>query len=178
MRLPSRAVDFAGAVVGGGDFDHIDADHGRFQGDPPHGVQQLAGGEAARFGCAGAGRHAGIDDIDIDGEEDAVAVVGDQRESFGQAGLHAALDDFGHFEPAHLLVMHPLQNGRVGPIAAQADLDEAVAPHCARQDQAAHGGAVSPRGRRRSRRCRRGRRSGISAIRPMPSALATPLAVA
>ena len=58
--------------------------------------------------------------------------------------VEASPDDFGHLEPAHALVGHPLEDGRVGPIASEADLEEAVAADGSAEDEAPHGGAVTP----------------------------------
>ena len=39
--------DRAGTIVGRGDFDHVEADDMRGEGDFAHGTQELSGGEAA-----------------------------------------------------------------------------------------------------------------------------------
>ena len=43
-----------GVVVGGRHLHHVDAGHRQLHGDPPHGVEQLPAGQAARLGRAGA----------------------------------------------------------------------------------------------------------------------------
>ena len=83
-------------------------------------------------------------------------------------GVEPPGDDLGHLEAAHALLGHPGERLGLGPVAAQADLEEAVAAHRARLDEPAHRGAVAVRGSRTGcRRCRRGRRSGSP--RPGPS---------
>ena len=74
-------------VVGRRDLDDVDADHRQLEADPAHGVEQLARLQPARLGGAGAGRVAGVADVDVDGEEDAVAVVEGDPEGLVEAGV-------------------------------------------------------------------------------------------
>ena len=57
--------------------------------------------------------------------------------------VEAARHDLGHLIGAHPLLRHPPQRGRLGPVAAQADLQEPVAAHRTRLDEPAHGRAVT-----------------------------------
>ncbi len=133
--------------------------------------------EPARLRRAGAGCVAGVADVDVDGEEDRVALVERDLERLVEAGGEPALADLGHLEGAHVLLGHPAQRLGPGPVAAQPHLQEPVAPQRAATRSA---GASAGRGRRasrtRCRRCRRARRSGSS--RPCRSRGAGPPPVA
>ncbi len=59
-----------------------------------------------------------------------------------QAGVEAARDHLGHLEAAHPLPGHPVERLRLRPVAAQAELQEAVAADRARLDQTTHRRAV------------------------------------
>ena len=125
-------------VVGRGDFDDVDADDRQLIGDPAYGVQQLTRRQPARLWCARAGRMAGIADIDVDGEEHPVAVIGRDREGLGQALGQAAVHDLGHLIGTQALLGHPVQRLGLGPIAAEPHLQEPVAAQRTGFDQSAH----------------------------------------
>ena len=74
-----------GVVVRRGDLDHVHAHHRQLQADPADGIQQLAGGQPTRLRGAGARGVAGIAHVDVDGQEDALALVGRDGERLGQA---------------------------------------------------------------------------------------------
>ena len=88
----------------------------------------------------------GIGDVDVDGEEDAVAVVHGDLEGLGEALVEAASDDLGHLVGAHALLRHPLEDIGRWPVATQADLQEAVAPRSTRLDEPAHRLTVADEG--------------------------------
>jgi hypothetical protein len=115
-------------VVRRAHLDDVHADHGQLEADAAHRVEELACRQAARLGRAGARRVAGVADVDVDGQEDAVALVGGDRERLGQALLQAAVDDLGHLEGPHALARHPVQRLRRRPVPTQPDLEEPVAP--------------------------------------------------
>ena len=74
-------------------------------------------------------------------------------------GLGAALLDLAHEVPAHALRLHPGEDLRPRPVAAQADLHEVAAADRARLDQPAHRRAVAGQDARSRRR--RGVRVGV-----------------
>ena len=86
----------------------------------------------------------GSHDVDVDGEEDALALVGGDRERLGEALGEAAVDDLGHLVGPHLLRGHPVEGLGTGPVAAQPHLEEAVTAERPRLDEAAHRLAVAP----------------------------------
>ena len=86
----------------------------------------------------------GIADVDVDREEDAVAVVERDLERLGQALVEAARDDLGHLERPHVLIGHPGEGLRLRPVAAQPHLQEPITPQRAGLDQPAHRLAVAP----------------------------------
>ncbi len=57
--------------------------------------------------------------------------------------VETAVHDLGHLVGAHALLGHPVQRLRTGPVAAQADLQETVAPHRTGLDEPAHRLAVT-----------------------------------
>ncbi len=130
-------------VVGRRDLDHVDARDRQLAADPADGVQQVARGEAARLGRARAGRVPRVADVDVDGQEDRVAVVERDLEGLVEAGVQPALHDLGHLVGAHVLLGHPAQGLGARPVAAQPHLQEPVAAQRARLDQAAHRLAVA-----------------------------------
>ena len=100
--------------------------------------KQLARQHAARFGRPGRRGHARVDDIDVDGQVDAVRPVERLHDRVGEHRLAAPLFDLGHGVPPHALFAHPLERRLVGPIAAQTDLHEVLAGDPALLDQTAH----------------------------------------
>ena len=64
-----------GVVVGRRHLDDVDAGDGQLAADAAYGVEQLPRRQPARLGGAGAGGVAGVADVDVDREEDPVAVV-------------------------------------------------------------------------------------------------------
>ena len=84
----------------------------------------------------------GIGHVDVDGEEDAVALVHGDGEGLGEALVEAARDYLGHLVGPHALLGHPLQDVRRRPVAAQPDLQEAIPACRAGLDEPAHGLAV------------------------------------
>ena len=100
-------------VVGRADLDDVHADDGQLEADAADRVEQLAGGQAARLGRTGAWRVAGVADVDVDGEEDALALVGGDGERLGEALGEPAVDDLGHLVGPHLLGGHPVEG--LGP---------------------------------------------------------------
>ncbi|GAB3863154.1 hypothetical protein GCM10027610_109150 [Dactylosporangium cerinum] len=133
-------------VVGWRHLDHVDAGDRQLVAAAPHRVEQLPGGEAAGLRGAGARGHAGVDDVHVDGQEDAVALIGRDRERLGQALVEAAGDDLGHLVGPHPLLRHPVQRFRARPVPAQTQLQEAVAAHRAGLDEPAHRLAVPDQG--------------------------------
>ena len=63
-----------GVVVGRTDLHHVDPDDGQLEADPAYGVEQLARRQPAGLRRPGPGRVAGVADVDVDGEEDALAL--------------------------------------------------------------------------------------------------------
>ena len=132
-----------GVVVGRRDLDHVDARDGQLAADPADGVQQLPRGQPAGLGGAGAGGVARVADVDVDREEDRVAVVEGDLEGLVEARLQAALADLGHLVGPHVLLGHPPERLRAGPVAAQPHLQEPVAAQGAGLDQPPHRLAVA-----------------------------------
>ena len=125
-------------VVGGRHLDHVDAGHGEFHGGAAHGVEELAAGEPARLRRARARGGAGVHHVDVDRQKDGVAPVGGDGERLGQAGRQSACLDLGHLEAPHPLARHPGERVGIGPVAAQADLQEAVATRRPGLDEPSH----------------------------------------
>ncbi len=96
------------------------------------------------LGGPGAGRVAGVADVDVDGQEHPVAVVGRDRERLGQARVQAAGDDLGHLVGPHALLGHPRQRRGLRPVATQPDLQEPVAAQRTGLDQPSHRLAMPP----------------------------------
>lgn len=67
--------DLASQVIRRADLDHFGADDRKFERAPPYGIEQLGAGEAADLRSSGAWRERGVDDIDINRQEDRVAPV-------------------------------------------------------------------------------------------------------
>ena len=144
-----RADGFQGGAVGGHrgrlglvvrrrDLD--DVHPGQVDGgdDLADRAQHLAGQHPARFGCPGAGRHAGIDDVDVEREVDRVRSVERLGDRVGDDRLGAALLDLAHEVPAQALLLHPVEGRLRRPVAAQPDLHEVLALDRAGLDEAAH----------------------------------------
>ena len=85
-----------------------------------------------------AGAMPGIDDVDVDGQVDALGAVERLDDRVGEHRLAAPLLDLGHRVPTHALLAHPLERRLVGPVAAQPDLHEVLAGDPALLDQSAH----------------------------------------
>ena len=107
------------------------------------GAQHLAGEHAAGLGRPGAGRHARVDDVDVEGQVDRVRAVERLGDRVVDDRLGAALLDLAHEVPAQALLLHPVERLERRPVAAQADLDEVAAVDRARFDQPAHRRAVA-----------------------------------
>ena len=133
-----------GMVVGRRDLDHVHPHHRQLQTDPPDRVEQLAGGQPTRLRGASARGVARVADVDVDGQEHPLALVGGDRERLGQALGEPAVDDLGHLVGAHVLRGHPVQGLRGRPVAAQPDLQEPVPAQRTGLDQPAHRLAVPP----------------------------------
>ena len=141
--VPERRGD-VGVVVRRADLDHVHPHDRQLEADPAHGVEQLARRQPTRLGRARPGCMTGVADVDVDGEEDAVAVVHGDHERLGQALRQAAVHDLGHLVGPHLLAGHPVQRLGRRPVAAQPDLQEAVASQRARLDEPSHRLSVAP----------------------------------
>src|SRR3712207_5705825 len=63
-----------GMVVGRADLDHVHTDHRELEAHPAYGVEQLARGQAARLGRAGPRGVPGVADVDVDRQENALAL--------------------------------------------------------------------------------------------------------
>ncbi len=133
-----------GAVVGRAHLDDVDADDGQLPADPAHAVEQLPGGETARLRRSRTRRVAGVADVDVDGEEDPLALVGRDGERLGEALLQPAGDDLGHLVGPHALAGHPVEGLRPRPVAAEPDLEEPVAAQRPGLDEPAHRLSVAP----------------------------------
>ena len=83
-------------------------------------AQHLAGEHAARFRRAGPGRHARVDDVDVEAQVDVVGAVERLVDRLGDDGLRAALLDLAHEVLAQALLLHPLEGLDRRPVAAQA----------------------------------------------------------
>ena len=94
-------------------------------------------------GVPGPGRHARVDDVDVEAEVDRVGAVERLGDRLGDDGLGAALLDLAHEVPAQALLLHPVEGLDRRPVAAQADLDEVPALDRARLDEPAHRRAVA-----------------------------------
>ena len=99
--------------------------------------------QPAGLGGAGAGRVAGVADVDVDREEDGVAVVERDLEGLVETRLEPAPADLGHLVGPHALIGHPAEGLGAGPVAAQPHLQEPVAAQGAGLDQPAHRLAVA-----------------------------------
>ena len=55
-----------GMVIRRGHLHHVEAGQRQFHGAAADGVEEFAGGEAARLGRAGTRRHTRVDDVDVD----------------------------------------------------------------------------------------------------------------
>ena len=130
-------------VVGRRHLHDVDSAEGGAHGDAAHRVEQLTARESPGFGRAGARRRARVHHVDVDREEDRVAVVHRNDERLVEHRVQAPRDDLAHLEGPHALFGHPVQRLGLGPVAAQPDLHEPVAATGARLDQAAHRGAVA-----------------------------------
>ena len=74
-----------GVVVRRADLNDVHPHHRELQADPTDRVQQFARGQPAWFGCSGARRMTWVANIDVDGEEHPVAVIGGDGKRLGQA---------------------------------------------------------------------------------------------
>ncbi len=86
----------------------------------------------------------GVADVDVNREEDALAVVGRDSESLGETRLQAAHSDLGHLIGAHALIGHPCQSLWSRPVAPQPNLQEAIPAQGPGLDEPTHGLPVSP----------------------------------
>ena len=71
--------------------------------------QDLAGEHPARLRRAGPGRHARVDDVDVERQVDRVRAVERLGDRVGDDRLGAALLDLAHEVPAQALLLHPLE---------------------------------------------------------------------
>ena len=85
-------------VVGRRDLDDVHAAERPLHRDASHRVEQLTTRQSPRFGRAGTGGGARVDDVHVDGEEDGVALVARDGEGLVDHGVEAALDDLAHLE--------------------------------------------------------------------------------
>ena len=136
-RLPSIAVTSAWSYGGATSTISSPTRFG-LTADAPHRVQQLAGGQAAWLRRTGAGCHTRVHHVDVDGQEHSVGVLRRQRDRLGQHLVQPAALDLGHLEATHALLGHPGQLRRLGPVAAQADLEELAALDRSGFDHPAH----------------------------------------
>ena len=132
-----------GVVVRRRDLDDVHPDEVDLADDLAHRPQQLAREHAARLGRAGRGRHAGVDDVDVDAQVDAVGAVERLRDRVGDHRLAAPLLDLDHRVPPHALLAHPVEGLRFGPVATEPDLHEVRSGDPTLLDQAAHRLAVA-----------------------------------
>src|SRR5690606_39084127 len=82
-----------GVVVGRAHLDDVDADDGQLQADPADRVEELARGQPARLRGARARGVPRVADVDVDREEDSVALVGGDPKGLGEALRQTAVDD-------------------------------------------------------------------------------------
>ncbi len=113
-------------VVGRSDLHDVDARNRHTHGDTPNGVEQLTTREAPGFGRTRPGCRSRINDIDVDGEKDGVAVVHRQFERLAEHVVESARNDLTHLERAHSLFRHPIERLGLGPVSAQTDLQESI----------------------------------------------------
>ncbi len=146
-RLERRAVGGhrgrLGLVVRRRDLDDVHPGQLDRADDLADRPQDLAGQHAARLGRAGPGRHARIDDVDVEREVDGIRAVERLGDRVGDDRLGAALLDLAHEVPAQALLLHPVEGRLRRPVAAQPDLHEVAALDRARLDQPAHRRAVA-----------------------------------
>ena len=119
-----------------------DAGDRQLAADPAYGVEELRATTARPAPGCRCRRVARVADVDVDREEDRVAVVQRDLERLVEAGVEPALADLGHLVGPHVLVGHPLHGLGAGPVAAQPHLQEPVAAQGAGLDQPAHRLAV------------------------------------
>ena len=132
-----------GLVVRRRDLDDVHPGEVDGADDLADGAEHLAGQHPARLGRPGPGRHARVDDVDVEREVDRVGAVERLGDRVGDDGLGAALLDLAHEVPAQALLLHPVEGRQRRPVAAQPDLDEVLALDRARLDQPAHRRAVA-----------------------------------
>ena len=89
-------------------------------------------------GVPGPGRHARVDDVDVERQVDEVRAVERLVDRVGDDRLGAALLDLAHEVVAQALLLHPVERLDRRPVAAQSDLDEVLALDRARFDEPAH----------------------------------------
>ena len=105
--------------------------------------QDLARQHPARLRRARPGRHARIDDVDVDREVDDLGAVERLGDRIGDDSLGAALLDLAHEMPAQPVFLHPVERLLGRPVAAQAHLHEVAPIDGARLDEPAHRRAVA-----------------------------------
>ena len=136
---------YAGWVVGRRHFDDVEGDDGDAERYLADRAEELAGGEAAWFGRAGAGSEGWIQDIDVNGDVDDIGAIQRLFDGFREDGIEASLFDFAHEVAAHAMFGHPGKDIGRGPIATQADLDEVASGDVSAFDEAAHRSAMAER---------------------------------
>ncbi|MPL91092.1 hypothetical protein SDC9_37155 [bioreactor metagenome] len=129
----------AADVEGRRHFDHIGAGDVHRTKEAQH-LLRLAGGEAADLGRAGAGRHRGVDRVDVEG--DVGRILPDDLERLGDHRRGAARHEFFHVDDADALRLRPVMLARLIDRTADADLHDALRVEYALLDGAAEGGAV------------------------------------
>ena len=152
-----------GVVVGRRHLDDVHADDGQLQADPAYGVEQLPRGQAARLRGARAGRVAGVADVDVDGEEDPVALVERDLERLGR-GRRRARACRSRSSRRTASAARPSTTASPAAASSRAARSAGTGRRAGRRTRSA--GASAGRARRasrtRCRRCRRARRSAAS----------------
>ena len=147
----------------GAHLDDVHPDDVVLQGELADHPEQVDAGHPAGLGGAGARCVRGIHHVDVDRQVEVVGLRQRLGDRVGHHRLEAALPDLVHGVPDHALLAHPGEGLRRRPVAAQPDLDEAVARAPRRTRSAGASGCRGwPGCRRCGRRCPRGRRSARS----------------
>ncbi len=116
-------------VVGRGHLHDVDTGQREFHGTASYGVEELASGQPARFRCTGTGSHPGVDNVDVDRQEHALAAVHRHLEHLIEADPQPPVAHLGHLVAPHPLRRHPVQHVGIGPVPAQPDLEKPFSAH-------------------------------------------------
>jgi hypothetical protein len=84
-----------------------------------------------------------VPDVDVDRQEDRIAVGHRQRDRLVEHHVHPSRHDLAHLEGTHALLGHPVQGRRLGPVTAKSNLEESVTATGAGLDESSHRSAVT-----------------------------------